>query len=134
MATSYECELLVSFAKTDEYREFFQVLLGRAMEEQRLRSELEKEILKERERKDGKPFQFSSGQQRMLARFEQDAAEAREQMKAGFSKFPTALTCSASFTVEKSKRSTWIIGSGVTKGVRLPIQCNGTFWISLKPL
>lgn len=89
MADIYECELLVSFAKTDEFRELFRVLLARAKDEQRFRSELEKEVLKERERKDGKPFKFTAGQQKMLARFEQDAAEAREQVKTGLSKFPT---------------------------------------------
>jgi hypothetical protein len=89
MADLYECELLVSFAKTDDFRELFRVLLARAKEERQLRSELEKATLKERQRKDGKPFKFTAGQQKMLARFEQDAAEAREQMKTGLSKFPT---------------------------------------------
>jgi len=89
MANIFECELLVSFAKTDEFRELFRELLARAKEEQQLRSELEREILKERERKDGKPFNFTAGQQKMLARFEQDAAEEREKIKTGLSKFPT---------------------------------------------
>jgi hypothetical protein len=89
MPDRYACELALAQAKAEEFKELFHMLSARADDEQRLRADLSRAILEQRERRDGKRFEFTRKQQCLVTSLERDADNVRKGMETQFAQLPT---------------------------------------------